>query len=198
METTARSRPAPIIGVFGKSKSFIPVRADLRQSASFLSLTASAQIILIDFMWHYLRKSDFDRSRADFTKPILYTWGMCGLLVGRTTFYRVMKQLQRHRFIMPHTTVRRKRGQAHRWRIDWGWKVWQPGHAQLLLLNDYNDRRAASIEDPNQLKLEFVANIRELNKESPTRPDDPQPISDIIPELFSDGNLHHRQNAMTL
>lgn len=198
MPSAPQRRPAPIIGVFGSSKSFIPIRADLRASAAFLSLTATAQTILIDFMWHYLRKSDFDRSRDDFTKPILYTWGMCGLLIGRTTFYRVMKQLQRHRFIMPHTTVRRKRGQAHRWRVDWGWKVWQPGHAQLILLNDYNDRRAASIEDPNQLKLEFVANIQELNREHSTKPDDPEAITEIIPKLFIDGNLIADRNAMGL
>lgn len=198
MQEVAKRRPSPILGVYGSSKSFIPVRKDLRESAAFLSLTASAQILLIDFMWHYLRKSDFDRSREDFTKPILYTWGMCGLLVGRTTFYRVMRQLQLHRFIMPHTTVRRRRGQAHRWRIDWGWKTWEPTHAQLLLLNDYNDRRAASIEDPNQLKLEFVSHLELLNKEIPTHPSDPKSMSDLLPEVLQTISPYGKKNAMTL
>lgn len=143
-------------GTYGDSKNFIQLRDDLRSSAAFLSLSCTAQCILIDFISHYNTATNFDRDESKINKPILYTFGMCSQLISKNTFYRAMQDLQLHGFITDASDVDAKRGQANRWRSSIRWRGWKPDAAQLRLLNGYRERRSASAQDANQMKFPFV------------------------------------------
>lgn len=180
MPQTAKVDPKRVLGMYGESKRFIPLRLDLAQSAAFLTLKALDQMILIDFMGKYQLTSNFDRSMDGYTTPILYTFGMCRWHLSKNSFYRAMRTLQHHQFVIPYWLHKRRRGQAQRWLPQSAWKNYTPDQAELRLLNDYNDRRQSSIEDPAQMTIEFVTNLTVLNKQITKEPGDPESIADII------------------
>jgi hypothetical protein len=143
-------------GTYGHSPKFIQLRDDLMSSAAFLSLSTTDQAILIDFIKHYNAATNFDRDESKLTKPILYTYGMCAVLVSKNTFYRSMVTLQKHGFLIDYAGADYKRGKASRWLATTRWTGWKPDTAQVRLLNAYKDRRASSVQNTDQLRFPFI------------------------------------------
>ena len=182
MSEPRREKRPERIGIYGTSSRFVPLREDMRTSAAFLCLKPLAQIILIDFLSHYHRASNFDTSPTAQSTPILYTFGMCGCNVSKNSFYASMRSLQYNGFLQPHWTHKRRLGQAQRWLPNVTWKAYRPDQAQLRILNDYNDRRQQSIDDPNQMKIPFVADLHALNDRSQAPDSDIPAIAESLPK----------------
>ncbi len=199
MEPARKNAPPEALGMYGASKRFTPLRDDLLNSPAFLSLRPIAALVLIDFMRLYNKRSNFDRDVRAYVDPIIYTYGMCNLLLSRNAFYASIRQLQHHAFIMAYWKVKRERGKAQRWVPCARWKTWTPDDPQLRLLNDYNDRRAQSIENPDQMPLQFVANLQALNSAKDHTEGEPESISQILrsPKGQQDLARHYRDPGDT-
>jgi len=156
MPTPAAKSKFETHGTYGHSPKFTPLRDDLLSSAAFLSLKPTDQAVLIDYIKHYNASTSFDRDESKLTKPVMYTFGMCAVLISKNTFYRSMVALQTHGFINDYHGNAYQRGKAARWTATTRWMAWRPDAAQLRLLNGYKTRREASVENPNQLAFPFI------------------------------------------
>lgn len=143
-------------GTYGLSEKFTQLRHDLISSAAFLTLKAIEQIILIDWIRVYNEATNYDRDESKITKPVIYTFGSCAVVVSKNTFYRAMRSLQLHGFVVDYNGTDYKRGYASRWLATTRWISWKPDQAQFRLLTGYRDRRAASVTDSAQLNFSFV------------------------------------------
>lgn len=155
-------------GTYGHSPKFVQLRDDLMSSAAYLSLSCTDQAILVDFIKHYNTATNFDRDESKITKPVLYSFGMCAVLISKNTFYRSMVALQQHGFLIDYAGADYKRGKASRWLATTRWTSWRPDAAQIRLLNAYKDRRATSAQNPDQLRFPFVTYMH--RSPNPTRP----------------------------
>lgn len=190
------------IGTYGSAPQFTALRSDLTTSPAWLALKDSAARILIDFIRVYNIATNFDRDPGAVTRPILYTYGMCAVTCSKNTFYRAMIELQEHGFLQGHWQHKRRRGQAQRWIASTRWQTWKPDQAQLRLLNEYNDRRAASCENPAQMQMPFVQRLAVLNTLANSKPGDITRIGHVIEtaleEACKQNDSHHRPHPNTL
>jgi hypothetical protein len=186
MSTTRPPSKSEIQGTYGESNKFIPLRDDLRRSAAWLCLSTKEQIILIDFISYYNSRTNFDRDHDACTKPILYTYGMCSVVISKNTFYKCLQRLEEHQFIYPHYTAEAVNGRATRWMSNTAWKAWKPDQAQLRLLNGYSRRRAASVENPNQLRFEFVEALQAMNRAARRAPAEISAVGNLTQGAIDD------------
>lgn len=156
-------KKAESVGTYGTAEKFTALRHDLLTAPAWLTLKDSAARILVDFIRVYNIATNYDRDPTVATKPILYTFGMCAVTCSKNTFYRAMVELQEHGFLQGHWNHKRRRGQAQRWIASERWKHWRPDQAQLRILNEYNERRASSCENPAQMQMPFVQRLGVLN-----------------------------------
>jgi hypothetical protein len=188
-------------GTYGHSPKFVPLRDDLRSSAAFLSLNGNEQMILVDFIGHYNVATNFDRDESKITKPVLYTFGMCGVQISKNTFYRSMLTLQRHGFVIDYAGTDYKRGKATRWLATTRWMSWRADAAQLRLLNEYKERRTGSAQDPNQLRFPFVTYMQRTPAGSSSPADGVAHISQVIntvmEEAWTQNDSHHQAQRAT-
>jgi hypothetical protein len=184
-DTNGRSK-AQSVGTYGTSEKFTGLRQDLTTAPAWLTLKDSAARILIDFIRVYNIATNYDRDPTAATRPILYTFGMCAVTCSKNTFYRAMLELQEHGFLQGHWHHKRRRGQAQRWIASERWKHWRPDQAQLRILNDYNDRRGASCENPAQMQMPFVQRLAALNSAASRQPGNIVTVGQVMETMMED------------
>lgn len=188
-------------GTFGHSPKFTAIRDDLAASAAFLSLKPTAALILLDFIKHYNAATNWDRDESKLTKPIIYSFGMCALLVSKNTFHQAMRALQLHGFVIDFETSSSCRGRATRWLATTRWRSWSPDHAQLRLLNSYSHRRSSSCQNPDQLRFPFVTYLRKekaaAESTAPNVTHVSQHTAAIVEEIWTQNASHHQARRAT-
>ncbi len=103
---------------------FVRIPIALIASPNYLTLTSQAQVLLLDFLRHRDRFTDFGRAPAP-EAGIPYSFGNCALVTHRNTYARNMLLLETRNFLFTHGQ-RSLDGESTFYFYSHQWQQWQP------------------------------------------------------------------------